>query len=63
MQWFEFGSRRACGLVLMKRSTFSYRSHAKDRSALKMRLRDLAMIRVRFGYLRLTVMPGPIVTA
>jgi putative transposase len=56
MQWFEIGSRRACGLVLMNRATFNYRSHAKDRSALKMGLRDLAMSRVRFGYLRLTVM-------
>ena len=55
-QWFEIGSRRACGLVLMNRATLYYRSHAKDRSALKMRLRDLAMSRVRFGYLRLTVM-------
>jgi putative transposase len=56
MRWFEIGSRRACGLVLMNRATFFYRSHAKDRRALKMRLRDLAMSRVRFGYLRLTVM-------
>ena len=55
-QWFEIGSRQACGLVLLHRATLYYRSHAKDRSALKMRLRDLAMRRVRFGYLRLTVM-------
>ena len=55
-QWFEIGSRQACGLVLLNRATLYYRSHAKDRSALKMRLRDLAMRRVRFGYLRLTVM-------
>ncbi len=55
-QWFEIGSRRACGLVLMNRATLYYRSRAKDRSALRMRLRDLAMSRVRFGYLRLTVM-------
>jgi len=41
---------------MMNRATYYYRSHAKDRSALKMRLRDLAMSRVRFGYLRLTVM-------
>ncbi|HET6841049.1 MAG TPA: IS3 family transposase, partial [Candidatus Angelobacter sp.] len=55
-QWFEIGSRRACGLVVMNRATFYYRSRAKDRSALRIRLRDLAMSRVRFGYLRLTVM-------
>ena len=40
----------------MNRATFSYRSQAKDRRALKIRLRDLTMSRVRFGYLRLTVM-------
>jgi putative transposase len=46
-QRFEIGSRRACGLLLMNRATLYYRSHPKDRSALKMRLRDLAMSRVR----------------
>lgn len=42
--------------MLMNRASYYYRSRAKDRSALKMRLRDLAMTRVRFGYLRLTVL-------
>ena len=41
---------------MMNRGTFYYRSQAKDLSALKMRLRDIAMTRVRFGYRRLTVM-------
>ena len=54
--WFEIGSRRACALVLLNRATLYDRSQAKDRSALAMRLGDLAMSRVRFGYLRLTVM-------
>ena len=49
MQWFEIGSRRACGLVLMNRATLFYRSHAKDRRALKMRLRDLAMTEYASG--------------
>jgi hypothetical protein len=39
-QWFEIGSRRACGLVLMNRATLYYRNHAKDCSALKMRPGD-----------------------
>ena len=47
---------RACGLMELQRSSFYYRSHARDRSALKVRLRDLAMTRVRFGYIRLTVL-------
>jgi putative transposase len=56
MEWFELPSRRACGLMLLCRGSYYYRSKSKDRSALKIRLKDLAMTRVRFGYLRLTVM-------
>jgi len=41
---------------MMNRGTFYYQSQAKDLSALKMRLRDIAMTRVRFGYRRLTIM-------
>jgi putative transposase len=40
----------------MARASFYYRSHAPDRSALKVRLKDLALTRVRFGYIRLTVL-------
>jgi putative transposase len=42
--------------VLLSAGSYYYRSHTKDRSALKIRLKDLAMSRIRFGYLRLTVM-------
>lgn len=41
--------------MLLSRGSYFYRSQAKDLSALKMRLRDVAMTRVRFGYRRLTV--------
>ena len=40
----------------VQRSTFYYRSRAKDYVALKVRLRDLALTRIRFGYIRLTVL-------
>jgi putative transposase len=40
----------------ISRSVFYYRSRAPDHSALKIRLRELALTRIRFGYLRLTVM-------
>lgn len=55
-EWFEISLRRACGLLQLGRSTCWYRSRAKDRTAVKMRLKDLAMTRIRFGYRRLTVM-------
>lgn len=37
-------------------SSFYYRSRKKEHVALKMRLKELAMVRVRFGYPRLTVL-------
>lgn len=42
--------------MLLARSRYYYRSQAQDRSALKIRLKDLATTRVRFGYQRLTIM-------
>jgi len=56
MEWFEISARRACGLMGTPRASFYYRSCAPDRSALKMRLKDLAMTRIRFGYIRLTAL-------
>ena len=56
MEWFEVSRQRACGLMLLGRSSFYYRSRRKEHVALKMRLRGLAMVRVRFGYPRLTVL-------
>jgi len=53
---FAIGYRRACGLIKLSRNTYYYRSRAKDLSALKMRLRDIALTRVRFGYRRLTIL-------
>jgi hypothetical protein len=56
MEWFEVSRQRACGLMLLGRSSFYCRSRRKEHVALKMRLRDVAMVRVRFGYPRLTVL-------
>ena len=48
--------RRASRLVSLGRSTFCYESQAEDLSALRMRLKELAMVRVRYGYRRLTIL-------
>lgn len=47
---FKIALRRACELVRQNRSTHYYRSQAKDHTALRMRLKDLAASRVRYGY-------------
>ncbi len=53
---FQVSERRACRVIPIARSSHRYRSQAKDQSALKMRLRDLALVRVRYGYRRLHVL-------
>jgi len=53
---FKVSQRRACRLVLLGRSTYQYRSQAQDQSGLRMRLKELAAVRVRYGYRRLTIL-------
>lgn len=48
--------RRACGLVGMSRSSCRYAGGGRDDTALRMRLRELAAARRRFGYRRLHVL-------
>ena len=42
--------------ALLQRSTWYKGSHAKDQTPLRMRIRDIANPRPRFGYLRIQVM-------
>ena len=43
-------------MIGIRRSSYRYQSTAKDQSALKLRIRDLAAARVRYGYRRLHVL-------
>jgi putative transposase len=56
MTVFQVSQRRACRLVGLGRSTYWYRSQAQDQSALRLRLKELAAVRVRYGYRRLTIL-------
>ena len=51
--------RRACHVIGCQRKTYRYKSRAKDQTALRMRLRELASVRVRYGYRRLHVLLRP----
>jgi putative transposase len=53
---FALSGRRAAGLMKITRKTLVYRSRRPPQDALRIRLRELAASRVRFGYRRLTVM-------
>ncbi|SPP64003.1 conserved hypothetical protein [Nitrospira lenta] len=50
------GVRRACGLLRLNRASWYYRHHGREDTAIRMRVRELAQARPRFGYLRLQVM-------
>jgi len=52
----EISGRRACRLLLFHRSVFLYCSRKTDDRALRMRLRELAYARPRYGYRRLLVL-------
>jgi transposase InsO family protein len=48
--------KRSCRLALLQRATWYYKSTARDRSALRARIRDLAHSRPRFGYQRIHIL-------
>ena len=53
---FRVGERRACRVAGVPRSSRRYRSQAAGQTALRLRLRDLAAARVRYGYRRLHIL-------
>lgn len=53
---YRVSVRRACGLVGCHRATFYYRAKRRDPAPLRMRLRELAAARPRFGYRRLYIL-------
>jgi hypothetical protein len=53
---FAITRGRACGLMMLERSSFYYRAHPRDNRALEVRLKELAAVRVRYGYRRLTIL-------
>lgn len=56
MVGFQISQRRACELVGLARSTMRYEAVEKNDDALRIRLRDLASVYVRYGMPRLHVL-------
>jgi putative transposase len=53
---WRLSERRACRIVDVNRSTLQYRSKRTDDPALRARIREIAAVRVRYGYRRITVL-------
>jgi len=55
VEWYEVSVRHACGLLDLG-GLYYYRSRRRQYTALRLRLRELALSRVRYGYIRLMVL-------
>jgi transposase-like protein len=53
---FQVSTIKACELARFSRAAFYRKSRAKDQSALRLRIRELAYARPRFGYQRIHVL-------
>ena len=53
---YRVSERRACAVVKLQRSSYRYHSVKDPQVAVRMRLRELAETRVRYGYRRLHVL-------
>lgn len=53
---YRLSERRACGLAGLCRCSARYQSRKDPQTALRMRLKELASIRVSFGFERLTIL-------
>ena len=53
---YKVSERRACRVLPFRRSTCRYHSVADEQAALRIRIRDLAMARVSYGYQRIHVL-------
>lgn len=49
---FRVSERRACRVIGMHRTRYRYRSRAQDQTPLRQRIREIAAVRVRYGYRR-----------
>src|ERR1700691_784603 len=53
---YRVSERRACRVARLNRGTFRSRGHKDPRTALRMRIREIAQTRVRYGYRKIRVL-------
>lgn len=53
---YGVSKRRACGVARLARSTERYRSQKDGQTALRLRIREIAQARIRYGYRKVRVL-------
>src|SRR6202171_6308316 len=56
---YRVSERHACRVARRNRGTFRYRGHKDPRTALRMRIREIAQTRVRYGYRKISCATEP----
>ena len=56
MEEFRISQRRACKVVQTHRSGFHYKSTKRDESVIRKRMREIAQVRVRYGFERIFIL-------
>lgn len=47
---------RACNVMMMSRGSYNYQSRRDEQAPLRMRIKDIATVRVRYGYKRIHIL-------
>lgn len=53
---YKVSARRACNVLQLCRAIYQYRSRKDEQAVLRIRIRDMAMARVSYGYRRIHVL-------
>jgi putative transposase len=53
---YRSSERHACQVLLLGRGTYRYQSHQEAWTELRMRIREIAQSRVRYGYRKIRVL-------
>ena len=53
---FQVSARHGCALIGLNRSTYNYSSRKDSQAALRLRIREIAETRVRYGYRRIHIL-------
>src|SRR5437660_9012527 len=53
---YRVSQRRACRTAVIAESTLRYRSRREPRTALRLRIREIAQVRVGYGYRKIRVL-------
>lgn len=53
---YRVSTRKACSVVLLHRATWYYKPVGRDDTAIRKRMREIAEVRVRYGYWRIFIL-------